>query len=143
MSERQIRPCAFDPLVLVLFLSVAGANVMFQTMFFRFLSVLGALLLFCSLGFAQAAPAPSAPPAPKLTRDGKPLAKEVRAGCRDEAKAKGLKPREQSYRDHMKECIGKQRPDLVKAYECRQEARDKKIEKSEIRAYVKACKVKS
>ena len=102
---------------------------MLRTMLFRFLSVFGALLLFCSLGFAQVAPAPAVPQAPKLTRDGKPLAKDVRAGCREEAKAKGLKPREQPYRDHMKDCIGKQRPDLVRAYECRQEARDKKIEK--------------
>ena len=113
--------------------------------FIRCFSFAAAMLLFCSLGFAQAAPAATTPTtaeAPKLTRDGKPRAKEVRSGCRDEAKAKGLKPREQTFRDHMRNCIGKQRPDLVKAYDCRQEAREKKIAKSEIRAYIKACKAK-
>ena len=122
-----------------------------HTIFIRCFSVAAALLLFCSLGFAQSAPAPAAPAqsaappaeAPKLTRDGKPRAKEVRAGCRDEAKAKGLTGRDQAFRDHMRDCIGKQRPDLVKAYECRQEARQKKIEKTEMRAYIKACKVKA
>ena len=119
-----------------------------RSVFIRCITVAAAFALFCSLGFAQVAPtsppsaAPPAAEVPKLTRDGKPRAKEVRSSCRDAAKAKDLKPREQPFRSFMRDCIGKQRPDLVKAYDCRQEARDKKVEKAEIRAYIKTCKAK-
>ena len=88
--------------------------------------------------------APSAVPTPAkphLTRDGKPLAKEVREQCRSEAGTKGL-AKGDAYRAFMKECIGKQRPDLVKSYECRQEARSKKIEAGERKAFLKACRAR-
>ena len=91
---------------------------------------------------AQTAPIAQPPTAPKLTRDGKPLAKDVRASCRAEAAAKGL-AKGDAYRALMKECIGKQRPDLVRSYECRQEIRAKKLEKSERAAYFKQCRARA
>lgn len=116
----------------------------------RLISVGLALLLFSALGFAQQAPsvpAPAAtgnPPAAALplTRDGKPQAKALRAACRVEAEGKGLKKREQPYRDAMRTCIGRDRPDLVKAFDCRKEAREKGIEKTARRAYIKECKAR-
>jgi len=124
---------------------------------FRLLSVALALCLFSALGFAQQAPsspaaAAAGTTAPQAaaggtaalptTRDGKPQAKALRAACRTEAAAKGLKTREQPYRDFMRDCIGKQRPDLVKAFDCRKEARDKNVAKSERRAYIKQCRAR-
>ena len=88
-----------------------------------------------------APPAATVQPKPHLTRDGKPLAKEVREQCRSDAGAKGL-AKGDAYRAFMKECIGKQRPDLVKSYECRQEARSKKIEAGERKAFLKACRAR-
>lgn len=107
-----------------------------------FILAAGFIMLAAASVNAQTAPATSPAVAPKLTKDGKPLAKEVRATCRAEAAAKGL-AKGDGYRAAMKECIGKQRPDLVRAYECRQEVRAKKLEKSERAAYLKECKARA
>jgi len=79
--------------------------------------------------------------APQLTKDGKPRGKDVRAACKTEANAKGL-AKGDAYRAFMKECIGKQRPDLVKSYDCRQEAKAKKLEKDERKSFMKQCKAR-
>lgn len=109
--------------------------------------VLAASFIMLAAASVNAQTAPSAPATqsvvtPKLTKDGKPLAKEVRANCRSEAAAKGL-TKGDAYRAAMKDCIGKQRPDLVKSYECRQEIRAKKLEKAERAAYFKECKARA
>ncbi len=85
-------------------------------------------------------PAPAAPAA-KLTKDGKPKAKEVRANCKAEAGTKGL-AKGDAYRAFMKECIGKQRPDLVKTYECRQEMKTKNLDKDARKTFMKECRAK-
>ena len=123
----------------------------------RLISIIAAVALSIStMAFAQtppvATPAPAAPvvapaaPAPvapttKLTKDGKPKAKEVRATCKAEASAKGL-AKGDAYRAFMKECIGKQRPDLVKSYECRQEAKTKNLDKDARKTFMKECRAK-
>ncbi len=85
-------------------------------------------------------PAPASP-AVSLTKDGKPKAKEVRATCKAEAGTKGLAKGE-AYRAFMKECIGKQRPDLVKTYECRQEMKTKNLDKDARKTFMKECRAK-
>lgn len=123
----------------------------------RLVSIITAMALSIStIAFAQtppvATPAPAAPvvapvapspvmPAAKLTKDGKPKAKEVRAICKAEASTKGLSKGD-AYKAFMKECIGKQRPDLVKAYECRQEAKTKNLDKDARKAFMKECRAK-
>jgi psiF repeat len=131
----------------------------------RFTSIIlsSALFLSSTIVVAQTAPVPSVPapaispapvianpvpvaptpatPATNLTKDGKPKAKEVRATCKAEAATKNL-TKGDAYRAFMKECIGKQRPDLVKSYECRQEARAKKLDKDARATFMKECKAK-
>jgi hypothetical protein len=125
----------------------------------HFISILAASALFLSspIVLAQTAPVPAAPapviapapvvtpapatPAANLTKDGKPKAKEVRATCKAEAATKSL-TKGDAYRAFMKECIGKQRPDLVKSYECRQEARAKKLDKDARATFMKECRAK-
>jgi hypothetical protein len=131
----------------------------------RFISILAASALFLSssMVLAQTAPVPATPapvvapapvitpapvvtpapatPAANLTKDGKPKAKEVRATCKAEAATKSL-TKGDAYRAFMKECIGKQRPDLVKTYECRQEMKSKNLEKDARKAFMKECRAK-
>ena len=92
---------------------------------------------------SQPAAVPAAKPSEiRKTRDGRPLARDVRQACKTEAAGKGLSKGD-VYRLSMKECIGKQRPDLVKAYECRQEARTKKIEAADRKQYLKDCRARA
>jgi hypothetical protein len=125
----------------------------------RFISILvaAALSLSATVVLAQTVPVPAtpapvvapvpvvtptpAPPAANLTKDGKPKAKEVRATCKAEAATKSL-TKGDAYRAFMKECIGKQRPDLVKTYECRQEMKSKNLEKDARKAFMKECRAK-
>jgi psiF repeat len=124
----------------------------------RFMSILlvAALYLSAPVVLAQTAPitpAPTTPapvvaptpapasPAVSLTKDGKPKAKDVRATCKAEAGTKGLAKGE-AYRAFMKECIGKQRPDLVKTYECRQEMKAKNLDKDARKTFMKECRAK-
>lgn len=125
----------------------------------RFISILATSALFLSspMVLAQTAPVPATPapvvasapvvtptpatPAANLTKDGKPKAKEVRATCKAEAATKSL-TKGDAYRAFMKECIGKQRPDLVKTYECRQEMKSKNLEKDARKAFMKECRAK-
>ncbi len=117
--------------------------------------IIAAAIVSLGIGsaFAQTAPAPVAPPAatpiatpapaatPSLTKDGKPKAKEVRAACKTEAENKSIGKGE-ARKSFMRECIGKQRPDLVKAFDCRKEAKAKNLEKAEMKAFMKECKAK-
>jgi psiF repeat len=125
----------------------------------RFISILvaAASSLSATVVLAQTAPVPATPaplvapapvvtptpatPAANLTKDGKPKAKEVRATCKAEAATKSL-TKGDTYRAFMKECIGKQRPDLVKTYECRQEMKSKNLEKDARKAFMKECRAK-
>ncbi len=113
---------------------------------FTFILAAAALSLSAPAVLAQTIPAPSAPvatpaPAAKLNKDGKPKAKEVRATCKAEAGTKSLSKGD-AYKAFMKDCIGKQRPDLVKAYECRQEAKSKNLDKDARKTFMKECRAK-
>ncbi len=92
------------------------------------------------IAFAQTAPAPAAT-TPALTKDGKPKAKEVRAACKTEAESKSIAKGEPR-KAFMRECIGKQRPDLVKAFDCRKEAKEKNLDKDARKAFMKECRAK-
>jgi hypothetical protein len=94
---------------------------------------------------AQTAAPPAATPAvtaPSVanvprTRDGKPRSKELRAACRAEADAKGLKGRERS--DAAIACFRKERPDLAKRFDCRKEAKAKGLSGKDLSAAVTTC----
>jgi hypothetical protein len=83
------------------------------------------------------APAPAAPSAIPLTKDGKPRAKEVRAACRAEAKGQGLKgdARKQAVAD----CVVKQRPDLAARMQCSMDPKAKGLDRDAKRAFIKDC----
>lgn len=91
---------------------------------------------------APAAAPAATTPAPDMTKDGKPKAKEVRQTCRAEAKSQGLKgdAREKAVSD----CFVKQRPDLAGREaaldQCRADAKAKGVAKGDERkAFMKSC----
>jgi len=67
-----------------------------------------------------------------------PTAKEVRAQCRDQAKAQGLKGDER--KAAVNDCFAKARPDLAAKQKCREEGKAKGLANAELKAYVKSCK---
>lgn len=105
-----------------------------------------AFVLAIGLGVASAqTAAPTAPAAPATTMTPAPDApakpvtgKDVRAQCRAEAKAQGLKG--DSRKAAVQQCFAQARPDLVKAKQCRDEAKAKSLTGPDFRAYVKQCK---
>ena len=92
-----------------------------------------------------AAPAPAAPAAtsatPSLTKSGKPRAKEVRAQCRAESKAQGLKGAER--KQATADCVIKQRPDLAAREKCKRDPQTKGMDKAARKAFIKDCVAKS
>ena len=64
--------------------------------------------------------------------------KEVRAQCKSDAKAQGLKG--DARKAAVQDCFAKARPDLAKAQQCRQEGKAKGLAKKELKAYVEQCK---
>lgn len=83
-------------------------------------------------------PAAAPAAAPGLTKDGQPKAADVRSGCREEAKTKGLKG--QALRDSVDQCFRAKRPDLAKAADCRKEAKAKNLEGKDRNAFMKTCR---
>ena len=71
------------------------------------------------------------------TKNGMPLAKDVRAACGKDVKAQGLKGKEASAA--RASCFAKQRPDLVARSACRKDAKAKGLGKDETSALMKAC----
>lgn len=117
-------------------------------MIYRFIIVLVAATFVSSFAFAQLSPptktAAVSPPAaaPSVagvptTRDGKPKARELRAACRREAEAKGLK--DQEGRNAWIACYRAGRPDLAKRFDCRKEAKARGLSGVELEALLKAC----
>ena len=101
-----------------------------------------------SAGAADPAPAEAASPdapasatkpamTPAMTKDGKPMAKEVRAACRETAKGNGLKGDE--LHKAVSECLIKQRPDLAAKEQCRMDGRAKGLRKDGLKAFVQDC----
>jgi hypothetical protein len=94
---------------------------------------------------AQAAAPPASAPgvaspsvaAVPRTRDGKPRSKELRAACRAEADAKGLKGRDRN--DAAIACFRRERPDLAKRFDCRKEAKAKGLSGKDLSAAVTTC----
>ena len=98
-------------------------------------------LFFTDHTFAQTTPAPTpstaAPAAPELDKQGRRKGKEVRAECKADAEAKGLKGDDK--RKAMMECVVKQRPDLAAKEQCRMDGFAKGLRKDELKAFVKDC----
>ena len=88
---------------------------------------------------APAASTTAAPatPAPELTKDGKPKAKMVRAQCRADAEAQGLKGMEKQ--KAVSACLVKQRPDLAAKEQCRMDGHEKGLKKDGLKDFVKDC----
>ncbi len=83
---------------------------------------------------SPAVTSPTAPATPAAT----PSGKDVRAQCRSEAQAQGLKgPDRKAY---VADCFAKARPDLAAAQKCRAEGKEKGLAGPDLRAYVKTCK---
>jgi hypothetical protein len=102
----------------------------------HFLVAAAVLSLGALPGFAQtAAPAPANPPAAPAAILG---GQEVRAQCRAEAEAKGLKGPEK--RAAVQDCFAKVRPDLAAAAACRKQGKDQGLADQKLRDFVKGCK---
>jgi hypothetical protein len=90
---------------------------------------------------APAVSAPATPAAPELDKQGRPKAKEVRADCKADAEAKGLKGDDK--REAVMACVVKQRPDLAAKMaareQCRTDGKAKGLQKDELKAFVKDC----
>ncbi|CAD5264800.1 conserved exported hypothetical protein [Bosea sp. 62] len=72
-----------------------------------------------------------------LTRDGKPTAVTVRAVCKQEADASGLKGAERTAA--LVACFNGKRPDLAQRAECRKEARGKGLDGDALKAAIAEC----
>ncbi len=101
-------------------------------------------VLVAGPALAQQNPPAAPPPAtetkspePALTKSGKPKAKDVRAQCREDAKAKGLKGDARS--EAIEDCFVKARPDLAAAEECRTDPKLKNLDKDARKAAIKEC----
>jgi len=107
----------------------------------HFLVAAAVLSLGALPGFAQtAAPAPANPPAAPATPAPAAIlgGPEVRAQCRAEAEAKGLKGPEK--RAAVQDCLAKVRPDLAAAAACRKQGKDQGLADQKLRDFVKGCK---
>ena len=95
--------------------------------------------------FAQTAPTTAIPPAsialaPSADPDQDGPAggvKALRASCRDEAEAKGLKGPDRRFA--ISACVVRQRPDLAGREQCRMQGFGKGLQKEERHAFVKGC----
>jgi len=104
--------------------------------------IAGALAAGPALAQQTTQPGASTPPAaeesaPALTKSGKPRAKDVRAQCREEAKAQGLKGDDR--KKAVSDCVIKARPDLAAAEECRQDPNLKGMDKEARKDAIKEC----
>ena len=98
------------------------------------------LALAVAVANAQtSAPAPEAAPAHEASPAAKQTGKELRAQCRADAKAQGL--RGTTRRAAIEDCVAKSRPDLAEAQKCRQEGRAKGLAGPALKAFVKQCRV--
>lgn len=100
------------------------------------------------LGFAHGqtapeAPAPSAPqaapsaPAPGGPPATQPSGKEVRAQCKAQAEAQGLKgPSRQAA---VQDCFAKARPDLAKRQQCRAQGKAQGLADDQLKQFVRQC----
>lgn len=107
------------------------------------------LALACAPALAQTAPPPDqAPPADQSAPTGaappagapataKPSAKELVAGCRDEAKGKGLKG--DAFKASVHDCVAAQRPKLADRMQCRQQGKAQGLADDALKAFVKDC----
>ena len=101
-----------------------------------------ALTLSVGAAFAQMAPDPTATPAAAPTT-AVPSAvpqtgKEVRAQCRADAVAQGLKGR--ARKASVNSCFSQARPDLAKAQQCRKDATAKGLVGPARKSAVMACR---
>ncbi|HMF06015.1 MAG TPA: PsiF repeat-containing protein [Methylocella sp.] len=102
----------------------------------RFLVAAAVFSLGALPGFAQTgAPAPANPPAAPAAQGS---GKDVRAQCRAEAQAKGLKG--PLMRAAVQNCFAQARPDLAAANACRKQGKDKGLFGQELNDFVKGCK---
>jgi hypothetical protein len=105
------------------------------------------LLAFAPVVAQTAAPAPdqSAAPAarsvvPSDAASGsaaKPTAKDLIAGCRADARGKGLKG--DALKSAVRDCVGAQRPKLAERMQCRQQAKAQGLTDDALKAAVKTC----
>jgi hypothetical protein len=96
-------------------------------------------------GQSMAAPADQGPPAnaageappPAAAAGGKPAAKELIAGCRSDARAKGLTG--DALKAAIDECVGAQRPKLAARLQCRQQGKAQGLAGDELKSFVQNC----
>jgi len=91
-----------------------------------------------SVALAQAT-SPAPPDAQSLAPDPSQMkAKELRAHCREEGRAQGLKGQE--LKASIEACFAKARPDLAAARACRKQGKDQGLGGPDLKAFVKQCK---
>ena len=109
------------------------------------MSALFAVTLACAPAIAQNTPPPAdqgAPPdagsggAPPAG-GGKSATKELVAGCRSDAKAKGLKG--DALKSAVDDCVGAQNPKAAARLECRQKGKAQGLAGDDLKAFVKTC----
>jgi hypothetical protein len=108
-----------------------------------FLAAAPAFAQTAAVPATPAAPAPpaAAPAAPSLTKDGKPRMKDVRATCKSESEAAGLKG--DARKSAMADCMIKQRPDKAAAIRCRMDPAMKGMDKDARKTAMQACVAKA
>ena len=107
----------------------------------RLLLVLACSTVIASASLAQTpapAPAEEAPPAAAPADASHMKAKEVRAQCREEGKAQGLKGKD--LKASVKDCFAKARPDLAAGQACRDKGKEQGLSGPELKDFVKKCK---
>ena len=82
-------------------------------------------------GSADQGPPPGAAPG------GKPSAKQLIAGCRSDARAKGLTG--DALKAAVGECVGAQRPKVAARMQCRQQGKAQGLAGDQLTAFVKSC----
>ena len=83
---------------------------------------------------------PAAPPPGSAARGGagrQTVAKELIAGCRSDAKAKGLTG--DALKAAVDECVGAQRPKVAARLQCRQQGKAQGLAGDQLKAFVKTC----
>ncbi len=112
------------------------------------MSALFVVALACAPAVAQTAPPPADQgPPPGAAADqgpppgggmgGKQSSKELIAGCRSDAKAKGLRGDE--LKSAVDECVGAQRPKVAARLQCRQQGKAQGLAGDDLKAFVKTC----
>ena len=86
-------------------------------------------------GFAQVPASPAGPATPAKTE--KTPGKEVRAACRAEVKAQGVKG--EARKTAVQGCVARERPDLAQRKTCRDEGKAKALDGKELKLFVKTC----